>query len=91
MEHIVQFGVTIDDNAIADRIAQRVANEVKSDIKERVENIIGWDSHGLKDIMREEVKRQIDDNFDEILKQVIDIVSSNVMRKKAIREIIKGE
>lgn len=38
MEHIIQFGVTVDDDAIRKRIEEQASNTVIKEIKKTVRN-----------------------------------------------------
>ena len=51
MEHIVQFGVTIDDEAIKKRIEEsakkQITDDISKDVKKTIINSYGWGTDGL--------------------------------------------
>lgn len=90
MEHIVQFGVSIDDGAIQRSVlasaTQRIIDAVERDTKR---GYYGQESY-LYDLMKEEVKRVIDENKERIINKATKELTRNMSKTKAVREAINA-
>ena len=99
MEHIVQFGINIDDEAIRKAIEADAKNQVIEGIKDEVREYLGIkrsrDYYGrsvfnYRDIV-EEIKKQLLAEFKESMRgevfdSVVDNLSKNTVRQKWFRE-----
>lgn len=90
MEHILQFGVTIDDDAIQRSViasaTQRIIDAVERDTKR---GYYGQEPY-LYDLMKEEVKRVVDDNKEEIINKATKELAKNMSKTKAVREALNA-
>lgn len=94
MEHIVQFGINIDDEVIKNSIEKNATKAVVASIKkEYMRNLVGNDNATKFDIQRH-IKSEIDstinqfyeDNKNEIIKIAAEILADKMSRTKAVRE-----
>lgn len=88
MEHIVQFGITIDDNAIQNEIIRQAAKRVA----DKVDSIThrGYDGDSvLSKMAKTEIKKLIEDNKEEIINRAVKDLSANLTRTKAVREAVQ--
>lgn len=94
MEHIIQFGVTIDDEAIENRIVENAEKSITADIKKNVEASIfdkkgvGYYSGGgtkicLSNVGESIVSDWLKDNSDKIIELAAQMVADKVYRSKA--------
>ena len=89
MEHIIQFGVSIDDKAIEDKVIKSATDEVLNLVRQTAKGGSGWNSSSyIKELMKEEVKRLVDDNKAEIIDYAIKELTRNMTKTKAVKEAI---
>ena len=95
MEHIVQFAIGIDDEAIRKRIEASAENQIidsiKSDVTDQIFRKSNWKDetqlHGwVKDIVVEAVLEHKDD----IIKSAAMELCEYMKRTKAVREAVAG-
>ncbi|MBO5104094.1 MAG: hypothetical protein J6B74_03410 [Ruminococcus sp.] len=68
MEHIVQFGISIDDKAIADRIEANAQREITNRLYKDVEEaIFGNYRHSPSEFFSKKMDEFLDENCDRIL------------------------
>lgn len=87
MEHIVQFGISIDDTKIEEMVMKQASNECLSQINASVKEFTKYDYYHdskLKEMFREEVKKVVAENKEDIIEQVVKQVSANLMKTKDI-------
>lgn len=87
MEHIVQFGVTLDDDKIEKMVMSKASDECLAQIRKATSNFCKDNYYGdsqLKEMFREEVKKVIADNKEIIIEQVVRQVSANLMKTKEV-------
>lgn len=98
MEHIVQFAIGIDDEAIKKRIAESAENQIVASIKEDVESIMfNKEYYGTSRInkgspkswVEDLVKEVIEANKDQIIKGATEELARNMAKTKLVREAIK--
>ena len=67
MEHIVQFGITIDDQALKDRIehnaTKQIVGTIADDIKEKLFNRYGGATNLMKEIIATQVVEPLKDQI----------------------------
>lgn len=102
MEHIVQFGINIDDASIAEAIkrdaykevVKQLTDEARKDLPKRCE----YSGYGKKEvdwrgIIGEEVTKQVStivaDKLDEIVDMAVKRVYDSIIRRKPFREACK--
>lgn len=96
MEHIVQFAIGIDDEAIKKRIAESAENQIVASIKEDVENIMfNYEYYSgkinkskPKNWIEDMVKEVIEANKDQIIKGATEELARNMAKTKAVKEAI---
>lgn len=88
MEHIVQFGINLDDNAIRQSIVAQAAEECRKAIKELKGNY--YDKDGIRAIVAYEasiqINRLIKENSEEIISRAVKEVANSLTRTKVFRE-----
>ena len=92
MEHILQFGISIDDDAIKNRIEKAAVNKMAEDLKQSVMDKLfnrrGWSD----DYFTEEAERLIKDIMneykDEIISQSVNMVVDAIKHSKKYREAL---
>lgn len=100
MEHIIQFGVTIDDEAIQNQIMESAEKQIIGDISEKVKrgifkqrNIYGGYGKSVtelsdigKEVVKEVVKDWLNDHADRVIELAAKEVADRVFRSKKWKE-----
>ena len=92
MEHIIQFGVTIDDEKIEKRIVENAEKTITADIKKKVEKSIFETDYyreptgNLTRKGQELVREWLNDHSDKIIEFAAKLVADKVYRSKAWKE-----
>lgn len=96
MEHIVQFGITIDDEVIKQNIEKsardQIIKEVKKEIKEQLFESRGWDrglSYEVKELIKETVRECQDQIIKDATEQLIEIMKRSKKYKEALAKIVE--
>lgn len=88
MEHIVQFGISIDDDAIKKSIEasaeKAIIGKIKDDIMYKLINRWG----NLTNLSETVIKRIIDEHKDEIIEKASTSVADSMKRSKKYREAL---
>lgn len=88
MEHIIQFGINLDDNAIRQSIVAQAAEECRKSINELKGGYYSKD--GVREIVKYEasiqINRLIKENSEEIISRAVKDVANSLTRTKAFRE-----
>lgn len=85
MEHIVQFGVTIDDDKIEKMIMDQASRECLKSINDSVSKFTKdsyYSDSRLSAMFKDEVKKVVAENKDQIISEVVKQVSTNLMKTK---------
>ena len=89
MEHIIQFGIGIDDERIKNSIEEAAVKEVVRDLKGAILNR-GY--YGAKDDLGEKTKeivREVVEGYkDEIVERAAQIVADSIKRSKKYKEVV---
>lgn len=90
MEHIIQFGITIDDDAIQKRIIEQATIKVENTVMDSVLLFTRstWNKSKLETMFLEEVKNVVQDNKEKIIEESIKYVSQNMMKTKIVKEAL---
>lgn len=96
MEHIVQFAIGIDDEAIRNRITDTAEKQITDNIQKDVERVIfdsGWntgkvDKNSPKEWVKDMVKDVIEANKDQIIEAAVVELAKNMAKTKAVKEAI---
>lgn len=89
MEHILQFGISIDDDAIKKNIEKSATDKLANQLIKDIKNALfeSWGT-GLTYGGKEIVRAFLNDNRDEILDRVVAEVSNTMKRSKKYREAL---
>ena len=95
MEHIVQFAIGIDDEAIRKRIEQTAEKQIVDSIKEDINDHIFRETTWAKDsVLQNWVKDIVVDAIlehkDEIVTSAASQLCEHMKRTKAVREAVAG-
>ena len=95
MEHIVQFAIGIDDEAIRKRIEASAENQIidsiKSDVTDQIFRKSNWkDETQLHSWVKDIVVEAILEHKDEIIKSAAMELCEYMKRTKAVREAVAG-
>lgn len=96
MEHIVQFGISIDDNQIKKTIENNVRSQVVAEIKKDcMKQLIGNDnvsayqySQKIKDMVNDNIKSFLEENKETIIKETVNQLAEKLSRTKAAKEAL---
>lgn len=100
MEHIVQFGIGIDDKAIVDAVMKNAEKSIIEDLNKKVkENFFEIDSNWYSKPIIKGVQPWVEDKFnaflvehkDEIIRIATDKLADKLSRSKTVREAIVNE
>lgn len=94
MEHIVQFAIGIDDEAIRKRVTESAEKQIIENIQANVEHIIfysGWNTNRVdkdapKEWVKELVREVIEANKDQIIEAAVAELAKNMAKTKAVKE-----
>ena len=100
MEHIVQFGIGIDDEAIRKIIMEKaeksILNDLKKEIRTDIDNQIfaidrGWSGKDykkvdLQDWVKDFVMKTLEDNKEHIIEMASEKLVDKMSRTKAVKE-----
>lgn len=85
MEHILQFGVTIDDHAIEERAVSAAANAVTEELKKKIFQKYYGSYGGLTSEVEHLVDRFLQNNKDEIIEKTAEAIATKMYASKTIR------
>ena len=85
MEHLVQFGVTIDDHAIEERVINSASNAMTEELKKRIFEKYYGSYGGLNSGVEHLVERFLNNNKDEIIEKSAEIIATKMYASKTIR------
>lgn len=93
MEHILQFGISIDDDAIKKRILETAETKIISELKEDISKHLFYydykgDKNGLHRNVDKLLQKWFDDHKDEIIKLAVDRFIDRMMRTKIVKNAI---
>ena len=87
MEHIIQFGVHIDDNAIIKRVEQRASDEIKTRIIQELFDRQYGKTVGFNYVAQEVLYKWCDANKEEIFELVSAKLAERLTRTKRVKQI----
>jgi hypothetical protein len=96
MEHIVQFAIGIDDEAITERIQENAEKIITQNIQQKVErSIFKFDYRGraenrLNDAAETVLTNWLESHKDEIIKLASKALADKMIRTKAVKTAIDG-
>lgn len=99
MEHIVQFGIGIDDDAIREIVMKKAEKSIVEDLKKDIRSEIireifvcdsDWSGKerkiDLQDWVKDLVEKTLKDNKDQIIKMASEKLADKMSRTKAVKE-----
>ena len=99
MEHIVQFGIGIDDDAIREIVMKKAEKSIVEDLKKDIRSeiireifVCDSDWYGkkrkidLQDWVKDLVEKTLKDNKDQIIKMASEKLADKMSRTKAVKE-----
>ena len=95
MEHILQFGVTIDDHAIEKEVMHSVTNAMTEELKKRIFEKYYGSYGGLSSGTANLVVKFLENNKDEIIQASAEIIATKMYasttNRKKIIEILENK
>lgn len=94
MEHIIQFGINIDDEAIRKAVVAEAQKQIIDSIQKQVEKVIFSETYGhvnkgkLSYYAQEMIKDTIDAYRDRIIEGVIASLTDKISRTKKFKEAV---
>ena len=98
MEHILQFGVNIDDEAIVrnieNSIQKKVENAILQDVKQKIvgnENYSNWSySKRIEGLIADAASNFFTENKDRIIELTSDKLVDKLAKTKAVKEMLNN-
>lgn len=88
MEHIVQFGITIDDDVIKKNIEEKATNKIVGAVTQSLKDKL-FNRYGGFTYDSQEMFRQFLDKYkDEIIANAVDQVVDSIKRSKKYKEAL---
>lgn len=88
-EHIYQFAVSIDEEAIVNRIVNNLEKEMKNEIKKQVESVMRDRWGDPKQWVKDCIAANYDKDKDTIVENTSKLLVEKLYRTKAVKEMIK--
>ena len=91
MEHIIQFGITIDDERIKSSVESAAVKELAGDLKAQIFSMNRWtgDINGFNAVVEDIVKDVFAEHKDEIIRLAAELVADSMKHSKVYREKLK--
>lgn len=94
MEHIIQFGITIDDDAIKRNIEEKAKNQIIKEVKEEIKKQLfvgsGWNmdlSYKVRELIKETVRECQDQIIEQATTELVDTMKRSKKYKEALAKI----
>lgn len=92
MEHILQFGISIDDDAIKNRIEEVAVNKMAEDLKrsimDKLFNNGRYSGSGFTEAAEQLIKDVMNEYKDEIISRSVNMVVDTIKHSKKYREAL---
>ena len=91
MEHIIQFGITIDDDTIKKRVENAAVKEIAEDLRNQIFATNTWNGaiRGFNDATESIVKNVFAEYKDEIIRLAAEMVADSMKRSKIYKEKLR--
>lgn len=91
MEHVIQFGINIDDGCIEQAVVKETTKQIVDELKKQifVKEYYSGKYHGLSRGAITVIEEWCDKHKDEIIDKVVDELVSILKNRKAFRDKIK--
>lgn len=92
MEHIVQFAVGIDDDAIRKYCEESAVKQIVKDVmdfshgKDKWSGKVNPNPENLKDLFVDEIRKYVNEHVDEVLQSAVQEVAKGITRSKKFKE-----
>ena len=97
MEHIIQFGITIDDEVIKQNIEKKAREQITEELKKEIRKELfvgtGWNmdlSYKVKELIKETVRECQDQIIKDATDQLVDIMKRSKKYKEALAKIVEA-
>lgn len=87
MEHIIQFGVSVDDDAILAMVSKKASDEVLKQVRD-LANGNFYNGSKLERMAREEISKVVAENKDVIIDKAVKVVCDNIRNSKKYRDAL---
>lgn len=91
MEHILQFGISIDDERIKSSVEDAAVKQLAQDLKEQIFVTNRWNGNidGLNTLTEDIVKDVFAEHKDEIIRMAAELVAESMKRSKIYKEKLR--
>ena len=91
MEHILQFGISIDDESIKRNVEDAAVKQLAQDLREQIFITNRWNGNinGLNTLTEDIVKDVFAEHKDKIIRLAAEMVADSMKRSKAYKEKLK--
>lgn len=98
MEHIIQFGVTIDDDAIKKNIEEKARNQITEELKAEIRKELfvgtGWNrnrdlSYKVQELIKDTVRECQDQIIKDATAQLVETMKRSKKYKEALAKIVE--
>ena len=88
MEHILQFGINIDDNRIIQLCEEKAVQSVMNEVEKKANRRSGWDDTYLENLFAESVKKVVEEHKDEIIEKAVKKAVERFTSSKKFKEMM---
>ena len=90
MEHILQFGISIDDERIKSSVEDAAVKQLAQDLREQIFVTNRWNDNinGLNTLTEDIVKGVFAEHKDEIIRMAAELVAESMKRTKKYKEAV---
>lgn len=89
MEHIVQFGVTIDDDKIEQEVTAQVARKLSDEVDKFSKPAGYYEDSKLQKMVNEAVDKYVKDNIDTVISKAIESLTERMVKTKKVKEALQ--
>lgn len=88
MEHILQFGINIDDDAIRKVVENKVSNELKAEFKQSIKDKLFNKRGDFTLLAKDVIKELLEEYKEEIISRASEEVANSMKRSKKYKEAL---
>ena len=96
MEHIVQFGITIDDEVIKENIEKKAREQITAELKAEIKKELfvgtGWNrdiSYKVQELIKDTVRECQDQIIKDATDQLVETMKRSKKYKEALAKIVE--
>ena len=87
MEHVIQLGINIDDEAIKKAVVADASRKISEELRQQIFSVgYGGSVRGLSDYSEILVKDVMEANKEEIIKRTAELLADSLRRSKKFRD-----